>query len=141
MNGLALDGFGLEVVAMALIGQRDVGVITFHHRKGFVGPCLFGLLQFFLTGRNKVPIDGTQITVLPTMESLYYNIQGTAFYIITMTGPHPSEEGEYGCSSYLTSNNQYVVDSDTITETVTIVTYPEGIKYYTIRLLYLWVVT
>ena len=59
--------------------------------------------------RNGVIIDGTQTTISPTMESSLYNINGTAVH--TITGLDSSEEGEYICSSYITSSN---LDSDTV---------------------------
>ena len=62
--------------------------------------------------RNGVIIDDTQTTISPTMESSLYNINGTAVHAIT--GLDPSEEGEYICSSYINSSNQYILDSDTV---------------------------
>ena len=60
--------------------------------------------------RNGVIIDGTQTTISPTMESSLYNINGTTVH--TITGLDSSEEGEYICSSYITSSNEYILDSD-----------------------------
>ena len=59
--------------------------------------------------RNGVIIDGTQTTISPTMESSLYNINGTTVH--TITGLDSSEEGEYICSSYINSSNQYILDS------------------------------
>lgn len=63
--------------------------------------------------RNGVAIDS--IIIPPTIDSSQYNIRETIFRAITMV------EGEYACSSYLTtsSSNQYVLDSDTSAENVT----------------------
>ena len=61
--------------------------------------------------RNGVIIDGTQTIISPTMESSPYNINGTTVH--TITGLDSSEEGEYICSSYINSSNQYILDSDT----------------------------
>ena len=59
--------------------------------------------------RNGVIIDDTQTTISPTMESSLYNINGTTVY--TITGLNSSEEGEYICSSYITSSNEYILGS------------------------------
>ena len=63
--------------------------------------------------RNGVIINGTQTTIslIPTMESSFYNIYGTAVH--TITGLDSSEEGEYICSSYIIINSsKYMLDSD-----------------------------
>ena len=60
--------------------------------------------------RNGVIIDQTTISL--TMGSSLYNINGTTVH--TITGLDSSEEGEYICSSYVTSSNQYILDSDTV---------------------------
>ena len=62
--------------------------------------------------RNGVIIDGTQTTISSTMGSSLYNINGTTVH--TITGFDSSEEGKYICSSYINSSNQYVLDSDTV---------------------------
>ena len=64
--------------------------------------------------RNGVIIDDTQTTIIlsPNMESSLYNINGTTVH--TITGLDSLEEGEYVCSSYINSSNQYVLDSDTV---------------------------
>ena len=62
--------------------------------------------------RNGIIIDDTQITMLPTMESSLYNINGTTVH--TIIGLDSSEEGKYICSSYITSSNEYLFDSDTV---------------------------
>ena len=62
--------------------------------------------------RNGVIIDDTQTTISPTMESSLYNINGTTVH--TITGLDPSEEGEHICSSYINSSNQYILESDTV---------------------------
>ena len=59
--------------------------------------------------RNGVIIDGTQTTISPTMESSLYNINGTTVH--TITGLDSSEEGEYICSSYITSSNDLDIDT------------------------------
>ena len=71
--------------------------------------------------RNGVVIDGSQ-TISPIMESSLYNIRGTVLRTITMTGQNPAQEGEYACTSYLTSPNQYILDSDASVENVTTIT-------------------
>ena len=68
--------------------------------------------------RNKV-IDGTQITISPTMESSLFNINGTVVH--TITELDSSEEGEYICSSYITSSNQYILDSVTVDASTSII--------------------
>ena len=60
--------------------------------------------------RNGVIINGTQTTISPTMESSLYNINGTTVHTITRLDS--SEEGEYICSSYISSSN--VLNSDTV---------------------------
>ena len=62
--------------------------------------------------RNGVIINGTQTTIPPTMESSLYNINGTTVH--TITGLDSSEEGEYICSSYINSSNEYILDSDIV---------------------------
>ena len=62
--------------------------------------------------RNGVIIDGTQTIISPTMRSSLYNINGTTVH--TITGLDLSEEGKYICSSYITSSNQYILDSDAV---------------------------
>ena len=56
--------------------------------------------------RNGAIIDGTQTNISLTMESSLYNINGLTVY--TITGLDSSEEGEYICSSYITSSNEYI---------------------------------
>ena len=60
--------------------------------------------------RSGIIID--TIILSPNMESSLYNINGTTVH--TITGLDLSEEGEYICSSYINSSNQYVLDSDTV---------------------------
>ena len=62
--------------------------------------------------RNGVIIDDTQTTIPPTMESSLYNINGTTVH--TITGLDSSEEGEYICSAYVTSSNEYIQNSNTV---------------------------
>ena len=62
--------------------------------------------------RNLAIINDTQTTISPTMESTSYNINGATVH--TITGLDSSEEGEYFCSSYITSSNEYILDSDTV---------------------------
>lgn len=78
--------------------------------------------------RNGVVIDGSQTIISPAMESSLYNIRGTVVRTFITTGQDRAEEGEYACTSYLTSSspNQYVLDSDTSVENVTTIIYPEG---------------
>ena len=61
--------------------------------------------------RNGVIINGTQ-TISPTMESSLYSINGTTVH--TITGLDSSKEGKYICSSYINSSNQYILESDTV---------------------------
>ena len=62
--------------------------------------------------RNGVIIDGTQTTIPPTMESSLYNINGTTVH--TIIGLDSSEEGEYICTAYVTSSNEYIQNSNTV---------------------------
>ena len=80
--------------------------------------------------RNGVIIDGTQTTIPPTMESSLYNINGITVH--TITGLDSSEEGEYICSSYINSSNQYILDSDTTN--VSKYTLIEGKCTYTVAI-------
>ena len=84
--------------------------------------------------RNKVIIDGTQTTIPPTMESSLYNINGTTVH--TITGLDSSEEGEYICSSYITSSDQYILDSDTVNVSKYIVIEGKIIMYILHIILY-----
>ena len=68
--------------------------------------------------RNGVIINGAQIAISATMESSLYNINGTVVH--TITGLDSSEEGEYICSSYITSSNGYLLDSVNVSKSIII---------------------